>query len=65
MGGRGARIKRYAGMSMVVLALIRFGGLAFQNPDMTLTRLLLTYWPSYLAGLVIIAVGILLAGEAI
>jgi len=50
---------------MVALALIWFGSLALQNPDMTITRLLLTYWLNYLTGLVVIAVGVLLAGEAI
>ena len=65
MGGRLARIKRYVGIFVVAAVFVWFGSFAFRNPDMTQTRLLLTYWPHYLAGLAVVAVGMLLVGEVI
>jgi len=65
MGGRAAKIKRCLGMCIVVAVVVWFASFALRNPDVTQTRLLLTYWLHYLVGLVAIAFGVLLAGEAI
>ena len=65
MGGKLVRIKTYVGIFVVVAVFVWFGSFALRNPDMTQTRLLLTYWPHYLAGLIFIIIGVLLADETI
>ncbi len=65
MGGKTARVKRYIGMLMMVAVIVWFFSFALRNPDMTRTRLLLTYWRHYICGTMLVFVGLLLAGEAI
>gem|GEM_PF-3181240 len=65
MGGKWAKIKVCAGQCMLIAIFLAWLALCFRNPDMTQTRLLLTYWPHYLVGLAIIVIGTLLAGEVI
>ena len=59
----GSRIKEWVGSLVVLAVVVWFFSLAFRNPDMTRMRLLLTYWRHYLAGLAVIAFGVLLAGD--
>ena len=63
MGSRESKVKQWVGSLVVLAVVVWFFSFAFRNPDMTRMRLLLTYWRHYLAGLVIIALGALLAGE--
>jgi hypothetical protein len=47
MSGRAlAAIVAWAGLFGAALSLVALGVLQFMNPDMTRTRLLLTYWPA-------------------
>lgn len=41
--------------------MIGFMAVPFMNPDMTQTRLLLTFWPQYLVGMAIFLVCIMIA----
>lgn len=41
--------------------MIGFMAVPFMNPDMTQTRLLLTFWPQYLVGMVVFLVCIMVA----
>ena len=65
MDDRRTGIKIHIGVGIIAAVVVWFLSLTFRNPDMTMTRLLLTYWPNYLAGWVAIAIGVLLAGEVI
>ena len=55
-----SKSKTYGGLFMVGAVVGYFLFLALSNPDMTDTRLMLTYWPHYLIGLILALVGMLL-----
>lgn len=56
----GRQIVAVCGVIVALLLMTIWGGaLTFSNPDMTRTRLLLTFWPHYLAqtALLLVACG--------
>ena len=68
MGGRrkSVKIAKIAiGWLGIAAVVIWWFGFRLANPDMTETRLLLTFWWRYLVGLAILGVSGLLASEAI
>lgn len=56
-------MRQVAGVIICLCVFIYLMGILFHNPDMTKTRLLMTYWKEYAVCSVMLAIGYVMAKE--
>lgn len=56
-------MRQVAGVIIYLCASVYLMGILFRNPDMTRTRLLMTYWKEYAVCSVMLAIGYVMAKE--
>lgn len=59
----GSIIRQAAGAVICLCVFIYLMGILFRNPDMTRTRLLITYWKEYAVCSVMLTIGYIMAKD--